>query len=32
MPEGVEIKPKISKGGKGGRSKKKGSDSVSIHN
>ena len=29
MPEGVDIKPKISKGGKGSRSKKKGSESVS---
>lgn len=29
MPEGVEIKPKISKGGKGSRSKK-GKDSESV--
>lgn len=29
MPEGVEIKPKIPKGGKGSRSKKADADSVS---
>jgi hypothetical protein len=29
MPEGVEIKPKITKGGKGSQSKKSKGDSVS---
>jgi hypothetical protein len=30
MPEGVDIKPKITKGGKGGGKKRKGSDSDSV--
>ena len=30
MPEGVEIKPKISKGGKNSKSKKKGFESVRL--
>jgi len=32
MPEGVEIKPKVTKGGKGSRSKKeKGNDDESVN-